>query len=247
MDHAVAPLAMAGLNHDDPQAEQGEAHRREGNIEVVSMVSPLVSADLLMLSRPPAPTAAPDTIAARRVSRARFRGAGDSRAWPAEAWTRSSVLSAAHLDRSDDHNRIVRPADTHAVRDQQPSPERDLRDRQALRTPARPPTGDPRAYPAYPGPPRGQPCHCPTTSHDDGRVQADVSAGPARLRSFDRQVRTRADDAGRGHCGRPRRHRLSQPCGLPTAALHDLTPGGHSGPGNARTPDTHTGHRTADT
>src|SRR5512132_97756 len=95
------------------------------------MVSPLVSADLLMLSRPPAPTAAPDTIAARRISRARFHGAGDSRAWPAEAGTASSVVSAAHLDRSDDHNRIVRPADTHAVRDQQPSPERDLRDRQA--------------------------------------------------------------------------------------------------------------------
>src|SRR5215213_10058380 len=34
MDRAVAPLAMAGLDHDDPQTQQGEAHRGEGNIEV---------------------------------------------------------------------------------------------------------------------------------------------------------------------------------------------------------------------
>ena len=40
-------------------------------------------------------------------------------------------MSAAHLDRSDDHNRIVLAADTHAARDQQPSTERDLPDRQA--------------------------------------------------------------------------------------------------------------------
>src|SRR5215213_6129177 len=131
MDRALAPLAMAGLDHDDPQAEQGEAHRREGNIEVGEHGLPLSSRRTYRCCRGPRPsTAAPDTIAARRASRARFRGAGDSRAWPAEAWTGSSVVSAAQLDRSEDHNRIVLAADTHAARDQQPSPERDLPDRQ---------------------------------------------------------------------------------------------------------------------
>jgi hypothetical protein len=42
-----------------------------------------------------------------------------------------------------------------------------------------PPTNDPRAHPAYPGRPRGRAGHCPTTSHDDGQVQTDASAGPA--------------------------------------------------------------------
>jgi hypothetical protein len=62
--------------------------------------------------------------------------------------------------------------------------------------------------------------------------------------------------AGHGRSGRPRRPRPSQPYdGLPTAALHDLTPAGHSGRGNAQTPDAgqrtpgrsdaRTGHRTS--
>ena len=34
-------------------------------------------------------------------------------------------------------------------------------------------------HPAYPGRPRGRTGHCPTTSHDDGQVQTDASAGPA--------------------------------------------------------------------
>src|SRR5215218_1321954 len=65
--------------------------------------------------------------------------------------------------------------------------------------------------------------------------------------SFERQAPTRADhepvvDAAGDHAdpGHP-----SRAAACPTAALHDLTSAGHSGRGNARTPDT--GHRTADT
>jgi hypothetical protein len=43
MDRALAPLAMAGLDHDDPQAQQGEAHRRERSIEVGEHGLPLLS------------------------------------------------------------------------------------------------------------------------------------------------------------------------------------------------------------
>jgi hypothetical protein len=39
----------------------------------------------------------------------------------------------------------------------------------------------------------------------------------------------------------------SHAAACPTAALHGLTPVGHSGRGNARTPDAHTGHRAPDT
>jgi hypothetical protein len=54
--------------------------------------------------------------------------------------------------------------------------------------------------------------------------------------------------ASRGHGGRPRRPRPSQPCGcLPHRHSPDHTPVGHSGRGNARTPDAHAGHRTPDT
>src|SRR5215211_3848676 len=62
--------------------------------------------------------------------------------------------------------------------------------------------------------------------------------------SFERQAPTRADhepvvDAAGDHAdpGHP-----SRAAACPTAALHDLTPAGHSGRGNARTPDT--GHRS---
>jgi hypothetical protein len=41
------------------------------------------------------------------------------------------------------------------------------------------PTNDPRAHPACPGRPRGRAGHRPTTSHDDGQVQTETSAGPA--------------------------------------------------------------------
>jgi hypothetical protein len=62
--------------------------------------------------------------------------------------------------------------------------------------------------------------------------------------SFERQAPTRADhepvvDAAGDHAdpGHP-----SRAAACPTAALHDLTSAGHSGRGNARTPDT--GQRT---
>jgi hypothetical protein len=42
-----------------------------------------------------------------------------------------------------------------------------------------PPTNDPRVHPACPGRPHGRADRCPTTSHDDGQVQTDASAGPA--------------------------------------------------------------------
>jgi hypothetical protein len=66
------------------------------------------------------------------------------------------------------------------------------------------------------------------------------------LRSFEHQAPTRAadeplldtagDHANPGHSNRA--------AACPTAALHDLTPVGHSGHGKARTPDAHTGRRT---
>ena len=55
-----------------------------------------------------------------------------------------------------------------------------------------PPTNDPRVHPAYPGRPRGRAGHCPTTSHDDGQVQTDASAGPSTTcASFDHEARPR--------------------------------------------------------
>lgn len=106
----------------------------------------------------------------------------------------------------------------------------------SLSTPAHLPTGDPRAHPAYPGQPRGRASHCPTTSHDDGHVQADASCDPTRpIPASIARFRPGRRRTGRGYTGRPWRPR-------PAATLHDLTPVGHSGRGNARTPDAHTGH-----
>jgi len=93
--------------------------------------------------------------------------------------------------------------------------------------------------------PRGRPGHCPTTSHDDGQVQTEHLCWPSTAcASFERQAPTRADhepvvDAAGDHAdpGHP-----SRAAACPTAALHDLTSAGHSGRGNARTPDT--GQRT---
>jgi hypothetical protein len=116
------------------------------------------------------------------------------------------------------------------------------------------PTNDPRVHPASPGRPRGRPGHCPTTSHDDGQVQTDASAGPAppapasstRLRL--RQTTSRA---------------WTQRATTPTPAIpavrlpaHRRAPGPHFGRTQRtrqrtdtgrphRTPDS--GHRTADT
>jgi hypothetical protein len=108
------------------------------------------------------------------------------------------------------------------------------------------PAGDPGAHPAYPGRPRGPPGHCPTTSQDDGQVQADASAGPAQpAPASSAGSDSGRPRAGRGRGGRPRRPRPSQPCGgLPPAALPDLTSVGHSGRATHRH---RRPHRTADT
>ncbi len=50
---------------------------------------------------------------------------------------------------------------------------------------------------------------------------------------------TAGDHADPGH--------PSRAATCPTAVLHDLTSVGHSGRGNARTPDAHTGRRTPET
>jgi hypothetical protein len=43
MDRGAAPLGMAGLDHDDPQAEQRETYGREGDVEVGEHGLPLLS------------------------------------------------------------------------------------------------------------------------------------------------------------------------------------------------------------
>jgi hypothetical protein len=112
-----------------------------------------------------------------------------------------------------------------------------------------PPANDPRVHPAYPGRPRGRPGHCPTTSHDDGQVQTETSAGPAppapasSTRRRLRQTTSRAWTQ-RATTPTPAIPAVRRPA---HAALQDLTPAGHSGRGNAQTPDAHTGRRTADT
>ena len=105
-----------------------------------------------------------------------------------------------------------------------------------------PPTNDPRVHPAYPGRPRGRAGHCPTTSHDDGQVQTDASAGPAppapasstRLRL--RQTTSRA---------------WTQRATTPTPAIpairlpaHRRAPGPHLGRTQRTRQRTNTGHRT---
>ena len=110
-----------------------------------------------------------------------------------------------------------------------------------------PPTNDPRVHPASPGRPRGRAGHCPTTSHDDGQVQTDASAGPAppapasstRLRL--RQTTSRAWTQRATTPTRP-----SQPYGcLP----HRRAPGPHVGRTQRTRQRTNTGrpHRTPDT
>jgi hypothetical protein len=56
--------------------------------------------------------------------------------------------------------------------------------------PARLPTGNPRTHAAYLGWPRGRPSHRLTTSHNDGRVQANGSLAQRCLRSLDPPVPT---------------------------------------------------------
>ena len=68
-----------------------------------------------------------------------------------------------------------------------------------------------------------------------------------------RQLRARGSDSGRRRAGPGRSGDHADPghpsrmAACPTAALQDLTSAGHSGRGNAQTPDADTGRRTADT
>src|SRR5829696_2453732 len=117
------------------------------------------------------------------------------------------------------------------------------------RAPA-PPTNDPHVHPAYPGRPRGRAGHCPTTSRrrrpgPNRRLRWPSTA----CASFEDEAPTQADnepgmDPAGDHAdpGHP-----SHTAACPTAALQDLTSAGHSGRGNAQTPDADTGRRTVDT
>ena len=91
----------------------------------------------------------------------------------------------------------------------------------------------------------------PTTSHDNDQVQVDPSLAQQGLR----QLRGSGSNLGqttrrRGHGGRPRRSRPSQPWGCrPTATPYDLIPVGHNGrrrpdTGHLDAPDARTGHRS---
>jgi hypothetical protein len=109
-----------------------------------------------------------------------------------------------------------------------------------------PPTNDPGVHPACPGRPRGRAGHCPTTSHDDGQIQTDASAGPAPPAPASRRgADSGRPRAGHGRSGRPRRPRPSQPYGcLP----HRRAPGPHFGRTQRTRQRTNTGrpHRTPD-
>jgi hypothetical protein len=104
--------------------------------------------------------------------------------------------------------------------------------------------------------------HCPTTSHDDDQVEADPPMAQHGLRQpRGPGLQPRADDARRGHGGRPRDPghpavRLSAPRhpprphpgrtqwtpeGTDTGRPHRTPEAGHWTPGRS---DTRTGHRT---
>jgi hypothetical protein len=121
--------------------------------------------------------------------------------------------------------------------------------------------GDPRAHPASPvGHTVDQATAQPPPTTSPSRRLLWPSTGLRQLRAPGSALGRRR--AGRGHGRQPHRPWPSQPCRrLPTAALHDLTPVGHRGRGNARTADAHwtpdaehwtpgcsdarTGHRTS--
>ena len=108
--------------------------------------------------------------------------------------------------------------------------------------------------PGLPGRPRGRAGHCPTTSHDDGQVQTDASAGPAppapasstrlRLRQTTSRAWTQrattptpAIPAVRLPAPPPRSRTSLRPDTADAATHKHRTP----------TPGAHTGRRTADT
>jgi hypothetical protein len=124
-----------------------------------------------------------------------------------------------------------------------------------------PPTNDPRVHPAYPGRPRGRTGHCPTTSHDDGQVQTDASAGPAppapasstRLRRRQTTSRawtqrattpTPAIPAVRLPAPPPRSRTALRPDTADAATHKHQTPTPDSGHLDPQTPAPDTGHRS---
>jgi hypothetical protein len=77
----LAPFAMAGLDHDDPQAKQRKTHRRKGDVEVGEHGLPLVSADMVMVLRPPVRHGCTPARSQPEVRSAWFCGAGGMPAW----------------------------------------------------------------------------------------------------------------------------------------------------------------------
>src|SRR5215218_10322223 len=132
-----------------------------------------------------------------------------------------------------------------------------------------PPTNDPRLHPASPGRPRGRAGHYPTTSHDDGQLHTDASAGPAppapasstRLQpraDHEPGMDTAGDHADPGHpsrtaaCPPPRSPTSLRPDTADAATHKHRTPDSRRRTADAgqRTPgrsDARTGHRTPDT
>jgi hypothetical protein len=108
-----------------------------------------------------------------------------------------------------------------------------------------PPTNHPRGHPASPGRPRGRAGHCPTTSHDDGQVQTDASAGPAPPAPASSTRRRLRPTTSRS---------WTQRATTPTPAIpairrpaHRRSPRPHSGRTQRTRQRTDTGRRTADT
>jgi hypothetical protein len=117
-----------------------------------------------------------------------------------------------------------------------------------------PPTNDPRMHPASPGRPRGRAGHCPTTSHDDGQVQTDASAGPAppapasstRLRLRQTTSRAWTQPATTPTPAIPAVRRPAPPPRSRTSRRPDTADAQRTNTGRPhRTPDS--GRRTADT
>src|SRR5215211_6141755 len=130
MDRAVAPLAMAGLDHDDPQAQQGETYCREGDVEVGEHGPPLSSRLTCLMAGPPATHSCTDTVGARPASRARGPRAGGSAEYGRLKLEQGERLVGRTPDIAMTTTDSCNQPTHHAARDQQPNPERDLLDRQ---------------------------------------------------------------------------------------------------------------------
>jgi hypothetical protein len=115
-----------------------------------------------------------------------------------------------------------------------------------------PPTNDPRVHPAYPGRPRGRAGHCPTTSHDDGQVQTDASAGPAPpapASSTRRRLRqtTSRSWTQRATTPTPAIPAIRLPAPPPRSRTSLRPDTADAATHRHRTPTPDSGHRTADT